>query len=88
MGVLHFHHLARLYRLSARRQLDGFVIDCDDVSGGTDLLTEIRGSGSNKASVVVAVVNGTTSVNTAVDAGANFVLGKRFRKSNCETFST
>jgi c-di-GMP-binding flagellar brake protein YcgR len=26
--------------------------------------------------VVVAVVNGTTSVSTAVDAGANFVLGK------------
>ena len=29
-----------------------------------------------RTSVVVAVVNGTTSVSTAVDAGANFVLGK------------
>ena len=40
------------------------------------MLAEIRGSRSNKASVVVAVVNGTTSVSMAVDAGANFVLGK------------
>ena len=62
--------------LSTRRHLDGFVIDCDDVSGAADVLTEIRGSRSNKASVVVAIVNGTTSVSTAFDAGANFVLGK------------
>ena len=67
---------ASAIELSARRHLDGFFIDCDDVSGATDVLTEIRGSRSNKASVVVAVVNGTTSVSTAVDAGANFVLGK------------
>src|SRR5882724_62123 len=46
--------------LSTRRHLDGFVIDCDDVSGAADVLTEIRGSRSNKASVVVAIVNGTT----------------------------
>jgi DNA-binding response OmpR family regulator len=72
--------VASAIELLARRHLDGFVIDCDDVSGGTDLLTEIRGSRSNKASVVVAVVNGTTSVNTAVDAGANFVLGKPVQK--------
>lgn len=67
---------ASAIELSTRRHLDGFVIDCDDVSGGTDVLTEIRGSRSNKASFVVAVVNGTTSVSMAVDAGANFVLGK------------
>jgi CheY-like chemotaxis protein len=67
---------ASAIELSTRRHLDGFVIDCDDVSGGADVLTEIRGSRSNKASFVVAVVNGTTSVSMAVDAGANFVLGK------------
>jgi CheY-like chemotaxis protein len=67
---------ASAIELSARRHLDGFVIDCDDVAGAADVLTEIRGSRSNRASVVVAVVNGTTSVSTAVDAGANFVLGK------------
>src|SRR6266853_300902 len=62
--------------LSARRHLDGFVIDCDGVERAMDLLAQIRGSRSNKLSVVLAVVNGTTSVSTAVDAGANFVLGK------------
>jgi hypothetical protein len=67
---------ASAIELSTRRHLDGFVIDCDDVSGAANVITEIRGSRSNKASVVVAIVNGTTSVSTAVDAGANFVLGK------------
>jgi len=67
---------ASAIELSARRHLDGFVIDCDDVPEATDVLTQIRGSRSNKTSVVVAVLNGTTSVSTAVDAGANFVLGK------------
>jgi CheY-like chemotaxis protein len=67
---------ASAIELSARRHLDGFVIDCDGVSGATDVLTEIRGSRSNKASIVLAVVNGITSVSAAVDAGANFVLGK------------
>jgi CheY-like chemotaxis protein len=67
---------ASAIELSTRRHLDGFVIDCDDVAGGANVLTEIRGGRSNKASVVVAIINGTTSVSMAVDAGANFVLGK------------
>ncbi len=67
---------ASAIELSARRHLDGFVIDCDGVERAMDLLVQIRGSSSNKTSVVFAVVNGTTSVSTAVDAGANFVLGK------------
>ena len=67
---------ASAIELSARRHLDGFIIDCDGVERAMDLLVQIRGSRSNKTSVVVAVVNGTTSVSTAVDAGANFVLGK------------
>jgi len=67
---------ASAIELSARRHLDGFVIDCDGVERAMDFLAQIRGSRSNKLSVVLAVVNGTTSVSTAVDAGANFVLGK------------
>jgi CheY-like chemotaxis protein len=67
---------ASAIELSARRHLDGFVIDCDDILRGADLLREIRGSRSNKTSVVIAVVNGTTSVSTAVDSGVNFVLPK------------
>jgi CheY-like chemotaxis protein len=68
--------VASAIELSARRHLDGFVIDCDGVDRGLDLLTQIRTSHSNKLSVVLAVVNGTTSVSMAANAGANFVLGK------------
>jgi CheY-like chemotaxis protein len=67
---------ASAIELSTRRHLDGFVIDCDGVERSLDLLAQIRASRSNKLSVVLAVVNGKTSVGTAVDAGANFVLSK------------
>jgi ActR/RegA family two-component response regulator len=67
---------ASAIELSARRRLDGFVIDCDDVFGAIGVLAKIRSSRSNKQSVVFAVVNGTTTVSTAVEVGANFVLGK------------
>ncbi len=67
---------ASAIELSARRRLDSFVIDCDDVSGATGVLAKIRSSRSNKLSVVFAVVNATTTVSTAVEAGANFVLDK------------
>ncbi len=59
-----------------RRHLDGFLIDCDDVPGGGDLLATIRGSGSNRMSTIFAVVNGKTSITQAMEEGANFVLGK------------
>ena len=41
-----------------------------------DVLAAIRSSHSNKTSVVLAVVNAKTTVSMAVEAGANFVLGK------------
>jgi CheY-like chemotaxis protein len=59
-----------------RRHLDGFLVDCDDVPGGRELLADIRGSGSNRMSTIFAVVNGSTSVTQAMEDGANFVLGK------------
>ena len=62
--------------LAGRRHIDGFVIDCDDVHGAGDALAAIRGGRSNKLSVVFAVLNGKTSVSAAVEAGANFVVGK------------
>ena len=67
---------ASAIELSARRHLDGFMIDRDDVSGARDLLPRIRSSGSNQRSVVFVVVNDTTSIDTAFKAGANFVLAK------------
>ena len=70
----------------ARRRLYGFVIDCDDVSGGLDVLAKIRSSRSSKQSVVVAVVNGTTTGSTAVEAGADFVLGKPVQDRQLRSF--
>lgn len=67
---------ASAIELSARRHLDSFVIDCDGVEQAADLLAQIRNSRSNKLAVVFAVVNATTSVSMAIEAGADFVLGK------------
>ena len=62
--------------LSQRRHLGGFVIDCDDVPGGKEALRKIPTNPANKRSVMVAVVNGGTTVSEALEMGANFVLGK------------
>jgi DNA-binding response OmpR family regulator len=67
---------ASAIELSARRHLDGFMIDRDDVSGAMDVLLRIRSSGSNQRSVVFVVVNDTTSIDQTFKAGANFVLAK------------
>jgi CheY-like chemotaxis protein len=72
--------------LSMRRHLDGFVIDCDDLPQATDLLSQIRNTRSNKLSVILAVVNGTTSVSMAIEAGANFVLGKPVQDKQLRSF--
>ena len=62
--------------LSKRRHLDGCVIDCDDVLGGKEALRNIPGNRANKQSVMVAILNGGTSVSEAIEKGANFVLNK------------
>lgn len=76
VGVELRHDAASAVELAGRRHIDSFVIDCDDVLGAADLLATIRNSRSNKQSTVFAVLNGNTSVSAAVEAGANFVLGK------------
>ena len=77
---------ASAIELSARRHIDGFVIDCDDVPQASDLLYQIRNSRSNKLSVILAVVNATTSVTTAIEAGADFVLGKPVQDKRLRSF--
>lgn len=67
---------ASAVELSARRHLDSFVIDYDDVPGARDVLANIRSGRSNKLSVVFVVVNVTTTVNVAFKEGADFVLAK------------
>ncbi len=72
---------ASAIELAGRRHLDGLVIDCDDVAGGTEALVKVRNSRSNKETQIVAVVNGSTSVGTALDLGANFVLCKPIQET-------
>jgi CheY-like chemotaxis protein len=67
---------ASAVEFASRHHLDGLVIDCDDVPGGTNALAQVRNSPANKQSLIVAVVNGTTSAEAALDLGANFVLSK------------
>src|SRR5438552_8798599 len=72
---------ASAIELAGRRHLDGLVIDCDDVAGGTEALVKVRNSRSNKESQIIAVVNGSTSVGTALDSGADFVLCKPIQET-------
>lgn len=60
----------------ARAHFDGFVVDCDGVERGTELIAGIRGSRANRQSMIFTIVNGRTSVAAATELGSNFVLGK------------
>jgi CheY-like chemotaxis protein len=72
---------ASAIELASRRHLDGLVIDCDDVPGGAKALAQVRSSSANKQTLMVAVVNGSTSVEVALDLGASFVLSKPIQQS-------
>jgi DNA-binding response OmpR family regulator len=67
---------ATAIELLDRRHLDGFIVDCDVVPQTTELLAQIRNSRSNELSILVAIVNATTSASMAIDVGADFVLAK------------
>jgi len=67
--------------LASRRHWDGVVIDCDDVPGGTEAITRVRNSHSNKHTVMFAILSGLTSVEEALDLGANFVFSKPLQQT-------
>lgn len=71
--------------LSTRRHLDGFVIDCDDVPGGIEVLSRIRRNRADKRPVVIVVVNGRTSIGEAFELGANFVISKPLEDGRLRT---
>lgn len=74
---LHFRQdSASAIELASRRHLDGLVIDCDDVPGGATALAQVRNSPANKQTLILAVVNGWTSAEAALNLGADFVLSK------------
>ena len=59
-----------------KRKFDSVIVDCDDVAGGTEVLTSIQLSPSNKRAVAIAVINGTTNTRAAFEMGAHFALEK------------
>jgi CheY-like chemotaxis protein len=72
---------ASAVELASRRHWDGLIIDCDDVAGGTEALVNVRSSRSNQETLIIAVLNGLTDRETALDLGANFVLCKPIEES-------
>jgi CheY-like chemotaxis protein len=72
---------ASAVELASRRHWDGLIIDCDDVAGGTEALVNVRRSRSNQETLIIAVLNGSTNTETALDLGANFVLCKPIEES-------
>ncbi|HXW89911.1 MAG TPA: PilZ domain-containing protein [Terriglobales bacterium] len=67
---------ASAIELASRRHWDGIVVDCDDVAGGTEVITQVRSCRSNRQTLIFAVINGSTTVDQALDLGANFVICK------------
>jgi CheY-like chemotaxis protein len=59
-----------------RNKFDAIIVDCDDVAGGTDVLTAIQQSPSNKRAIAIAVISGTTCMRAAFEMGAHFALDK------------
>jgi CheY-like chemotaxis protein len=60
----------------SRRHLDGIVVDCDNVPGGAKALPDLRAAPANKQTPILAVVNGFTGAQEALDLGADFALSK------------
>ena len=71
--------------LGSRRHLDGLVIDCDDVPGGTNALAQLRSTPANKQTLILAIVNGSTSPETALELGSNFVLSKPIQQTRLQS---
>jgi|SRR5215472_3664230 len=58
------------------RRFDAILVDCDDIQSGCDVIKELRRGKSNSKSIVFAITNRTTTVKSAFELGANFVLDK------------
>lgn len=59
-----------------RFKYDAVMIDCDDVHNAITVLCSVRLTASNKSSTVFAIVNGITTVSSAMELGANLALEK------------
>jgi DNA-binding response OmpR family regulator len=58
-------------------KFDAVIIDCDDLTGGLEVLQGLRSTPSNRNSVTFALLNGKkTTTQEAFGMGVNFVLQK------------
>jgi CheY-like chemotaxis protein len=71
---------ASAIELASRRHLDGVVIDCDGVPGGTRAIPALRSAPANKQTLILAVVNGLTSAEEAIDLGADLTVSKPIQR--------
>src|SRR4051812_30293229 len=62
----------------ARHKYDAVVVDCDDIPDAPAALRELRAGKANKHAIAFALTNGTTTVKSAYEMGANFVIDKPF----------
>lgn len=78
MGVhLYLCEEARDARSALREhRYDAIAIDCDDTHAGRTVLKSVRQGSTNRATVVLAILNGDTQGADAIDMGANLVLNK------------
>ncbi len=79
--VQHRQDSASAMELACRHHLDGVMIDCDGVPGGVGALAQLRSGSANRQTPVIAIVNGFTSPETALNLGADFVLSKPIQQS-------
>src|SRR2546421_1378175 len=79
---------ASAIEFSERRHLDGFVIDCDDVPQVKEALRSIPANPANKQSVMLAIVNGRTSVSEAFELGRTSCWASLFKMAEFARFST
>jgi hypothetical protein len=65
---------------------DGFIVDCDGIQQGAEVIAGIRGSRGNRNSVIFTLVSGKTTFSKANELGSNFVLGKPIERARLETY--
>src|SRR5246500_3512329 len=71
------HEVRKAADILISEKFDAVIVDCDDLTGGLEILQDLRGTPSNKNSVTFASLNGKrTTTKEALGMGANFVLQK------------
>ena len=72
--------------LIGRGHFDGFIVDCDGVERGTEVVMGIRRSRSNCNSTVFTIIDRNTSFENATVLGSNFVLSKPIEQRRLQRY--